>query len=136
VNAREFFTAVVVENYRASKAAPASFAALWNAIVSMNTVAEYVALDRLGYARLTRNDIDRAAETVRAQYSELRDIKICAETLKHVRKHLGQQVIATSTGVDTGDPTTWELQDGSKLHDLRATLERAYVVVSTMPEIK
>jgi hypothetical protein len=43
MDAKEFFSAVVVENYKEAIADPANLRKLWNAAVSMNTVAEYLA---------------------------------------------------------------------------------------------
>jgi len=52
MDAKEFFSAVVVENYKEAIADPANLRKLWNAAVSMNTVAEYLALHRAGYPTL------------------------------------------------------------------------------------
>jgi hypothetical protein len=43
MDAKEFFSAVVVENYKEAIADPANLRKLWNAAVSMNTIAEYLA---------------------------------------------------------------------------------------------
>jgi hypothetical protein len=43
MDAKEFFSVVVVENYKEAIADPANLRKLWNAAVSMNTVAEYLA---------------------------------------------------------------------------------------------
>jgi hypothetical protein len=47
MDAKEFFSVVVVENYKEAIADPANFRKLWNAALSMNTVAEYLALMEL-----------------------------------------------------------------------------------------
>ena len=60
--------------------------ALWNAVLSMNTLAEFVALHRLGYPLLTRKELDEKAKTIREEVTILETLKQCAETLKHVRK--------------------------------------------------
>ena len=48
-------------------------------------VAEWLALDRLGYPPISRKDLELEAQKIREQYS-LSDLKVCAETFKHVRK--------------------------------------------------
>jgi len=114
MDAREFYKEVVFKNYEESKADPASFRKLWNAVVSMNTVAKYVALDRLSYGSLARNEIDTKSREVRQQHAELQSLKDRAETLKHVRRHVDGRLIESSTGILPTDPTTWELSDGSE----------------------
>ena len=103
----------------------------------MNTVAEYVALDRLGYASLVRKQIDAKCDDVRQQYASLQSLKNLAETLKHVRRHAPRgQLTASSTGILPTDPTTWELNDGSTLRSLRDALDQAFEDCSTIPELK
>jgi hypothetical protein len=136
MDARDFFATVVTENYHEAKADPANFRKLWNALVSMNSVAEYLALNHLGYGSVLRKDIDTEAANIRKNYVDLNAVKECADTLKHVRRHIGQQLTGTSTGVMSGDPTSWELQDGSTLYDLRAVLDQAFATISSLPEFK
>lgn len=59
---------------------------LVNAIISMNTVAEFVALDRLKYCEVSLEVLAKQANDIREQFACLKDLKFCAETLKHVRK--------------------------------------------------
>ena len=128
VNAKEFFQEIVTKNYQESTADKASLRKLWNAVVSMNTVAEYVALAHLGYADdLERKDIDAKSSEVRKQYPNLQSLKKLAETLKHVRRHIPSgQLTASSTGIAPMDPTTWVWRDGSTLYNLRDALDRAF----------
>jgi hypothetical protein len=102
----------------------------------MNSVADYLALDHLAYGSVPRRRIDAEAANIRKNYADLNAVKECADTLKHVRRHIGQQTTATSTGVMSGDPTSWELQDGSTLYDLRAVLDQAFATISSLPEFK
>jgi hypothetical protein len=112
MDAKEFFSLVVVENYKEAIADPANLRKLWNAAVSMNTVAEYLALHRAGYPTLERWEVDEKAKAVRSQYPNLKAIKSYADRLKHVRKHEAQQVTASSTSISPQDPTSFvELKD-------------------------
>jgi hypothetical protein len=133
---KAFFENVVLKNYDAYRADPTCFSKLWNAVVSANSVADYVALHRLGYGTLLRKRIDAESERVRQEYPELQSIRERADTLKHVRRHVGQGLTETSTGILARDPTTWHLDDGSTLHSLRDVLDRAVAVLPTIPEIK
>ena len=54
MNAVDFFEDVVKRNYKQFVDDPDDLRLLWNAVVSMNTVAEYVALHRLGYVQVAR----------------------------------------------------------------------------------
>jgi len=82
----EFFHHVVKKNYEAHCSQPNDFHHLWNAVVSMNTVAEYLALERVDYAEISREDLAQRANKIRDKTLHLGDLKYCAETLKHVRK--------------------------------------------------
>jgi hypothetical protein len=136
MDARDFFATVVTENYYEAKADPAKSRKLRNALVSMNSVAEYLALNHLAYGCVDRKVIDAEATNIRKNSADLSAVRECADTLKHVRRHISQQPVATSTGVMSGDPTSWELQDGSMLYDLRAVLDQAFATISSLPEFK
>jgi hypothetical protein len=136
MDARDFFATVVTENYNQAKADPANFRKLWNALVSMNSVADYLALNQLAYGSVGRRGIDAVAAKIRMKYPALNAVRECADTLKHVRRHVGQQLVASSSGVMSGDPTSYELQDGSTLYDLRAVLDQAFATISSLPEFK
>jgi hypothetical protein len=109
MDAKEFFQEVVLKNYQEATADPASFRKLWNAVVSANTVAEYIALDQLGYAHLTRKQIDEKSEEIRRQYPSLQSLNERAVTLKHVRRHVSGKLIDSSTSISPNDPFTWVL---------------------------
>ena len=114
MDAADFFRDVVKPNYEAFCVDQNQLQGLWNAVVSMNTVAEYVALDRLGYEDLNREKLDKQAHAVREGNPILLDLKVCADTLKHVRK-LERKVrtevtsILSSTGILSNQPTTGSL---------------------------
>jgi hypothetical protein len=137
MDAREFFHDVVRRNYD-EFCASQTFKPLWNGIVSMNTVAEFVALHRLQYPPISRGDLANEAAQVRD--SILLDLKFCAETFKHVRKiedsrASGFTSIATSTGVDTSKPATWIIEENGKPHDLVRLLHDAFALLRGFPEL-
>jgi hypothetical protein len=130
----EFFSTVVKPNYEMAAANPSDFRLLWNAIVTMNTMAEFVALHRHDYAAISRSDLAAMATSIRD--SSLEDLKFCAETLKHVRKIDGGgssfRTVATSTGISPLNPGSWSV-DGLDLIDV---LQTAFRTLSTFPELK
>lgn len=132
MDAKEFFQTIVKPNYQESDRNPDDLRLLWNAVVSMNTVAEYVALDRLGYSSsLIRSKITSEADKIRKQFVELDKLNECAVTFKHVRRHKGQVRVATATGVSPDRPSTYRI-DGD---DLRLVLNQAYVAISQFQEL-
>jgi hypothetical protein len=86
MNAAKFFREVVESNYLEFNRNPDDVKMLWNAVVSMNTVPEFVALDRLGYAEKSAGELNCAAKAIREREPCLLALKECEETFKHVRK--------------------------------------------------
>jgi hypothetical protein len=111
----EFFNKVVKRNYEELTGNPDDFRSLWNAIISMNTVPEYMALDQHGYAQLSRDELARTANQIRKRDQSLIDLKSCAEALKHVRKIPPKDkqgsftVTVSSTVVSPIDRATWTI---------------------------
>jgi hypothetical protein len=129
MDAKEFFRIVVAENCKEAGADPTNFRKLWNAAVSINTVAEYLALDRAGYPTLKGGEVDKKAQAIREQIPELKAIKPHVDMLKHVRKHEGQEVSASSTGILPQDPNSFA--------DLRNQVEGTFATLSSsVPEFK
>jgi hypothetical protein len=129
MDAKDFFSHVVVENYQEANADPTNFRKQWNAAISMNTLAEFLALDRAGYPELKRDEVDAKADAVRKQYPVLGELKSHVNTLKHVRSHKGQELFESSTGIMPQDPKTFA--------DLTGVIERAYATTrSDIPECK
>jgi hypothetical protein len=129
MDAKDFFSHVVVENYKEANADPTNFRKQWNAAISMNTLAEYLALDRAGYPELKRDEVDAKADAVRKQYPVLGELKFHVNTLKHIRSHKGQELFESSTGIMPQDPKTFA--------DLTGVIERAYATTrSDIPECK
>jgi hypothetical protein len=136
MDAREFFREVVKPNYEESLKNPHSYRLLWNALVSMNTVAEFVALERLEYSPTSRKELMQSANVLRDQ--SLADLKFCVETLKHIRKIEDKPksnqkftTVETSTGILSHDPATWRV--GS--YELRDVLRRAFNTLIAFPEL-
>jgi hypothetical protein len=137
MDTREYFNYVVVPNYNEFVRRPTDFHLLWNALVSMNTVAEHLGLYQRGYGQVSRNELYREAQEIRGQLSGVEDLKFCADTLEHVRKIQDQgggkfTTIATSTGVDPADPTTWKVGG----HDLGKVAHDAFATLDNLPELK
>ncbi len=139
MTAAEFFHDIVKCNYLQFMSNTRNRRLLWNAVVSMNTEAEYVALDRLGYSQVSRQMLDQASNQVRDSNSILSDLKYFAETFKHVRKIKDHpnlaapfKTIATSTGISDHDLTTCKIDQ----HDLPEVLEKAFVTLSGLSELK
>jgi hypothetical protein len=111
MNAAAFFQDVAKRNCEDFIRKPDDFRLFWNAMVSMNTVAEYLALHDFGYKDVSRKTLSEGANTIRELHN-LTDLKFDAETFKHVRKIEDYrdktfEMIATSTAILPNDSTTW-----------------------------
>jgi len=130
----EFFDTVVKRNYDEFTKNPDDFRSLWNAIISMNTVPEYMALDRHGYAQVSRDELAHTANQIRKQDQSLIDLKFCAEALKHVRKIPPKDkqgsftVTVSSTIVSPIDRATWTIDS----YDLVNVAQRAFRALSAL----
>jgi hypothetical protein len=132
VDAREHFQYVVVPNYNEFVQSPSEFRLLASTILSMNTVAEYLGLDRRGYPLdVSRNQRRRGAREIRDDLS-LADLQVCADALKHVRINQAKDVTLSSTGIDRNDPATWKIGG----HDLVKVAHHAFATLNSLPELK
>jgi len=137
MDASQFFNTVVKRNYEEFTKNPNDFRSLWNAIVSMNTVPEYMALEQLQYAQVPREKLDATAEQIRAKDQSIIDLKTCAAALKHVRKTTRSNkqgsftITVTSTIASPIDRETWTI--GS--YDLVDVAQRAFSALSALPEL-
>jgi hypothetical protein len=136
MDTKKSYESVVLPNYEASKADPGSFQKIWNAIQSVSTLSEYVALERLEYGDVKRKDVDAVTDSVLRMYPDLYLLKDPATTLRHVRRHDGQEVTSSSTGIEPDNPATWVLEDGPSKHNLSDVLDRAMAVFPTVLETK
>lgn len=137
MDAIEYFCEVVKPNYQEHLAEPDDFRMLWNALVAMNTMAEFIALHRIGYAEMSRDELSKRGDAIRDQ--NLVDLKHCVNNLKHVRsiKDTPKQpvkfsTVATSTGISGGNPMTWTI--GS--HDLAIVCHKAFATLTGLPELQ
>jgi hypothetical protein len=133
MDAREYFQLIVRPNYYEFYGAQNSIRLLWNTIVSMNTVPEYLVLDRLKYPlELKREVLDAEAQKVREELG-LTELQYCANTFKHVRKlpRGHSNATASSTNIEPIDLATWVL-DG---HDLVQVAHSAFATLSKIPQL-
>ena len=129
MDANDFYKYVVVENCKETIADPTNFRKWWNAAVSMNTLAELLGIHRAGYPELKRKEFDKNTDAIRSQYPVFGELNSHVATLKHGRSHKGQELFASSTGIDPNDPKTFA--------DLTDVVERAYATTrSDIPEFK
>jgi hypothetical protein len=139
MKAAEFFRDIVEANYNEARANPNDLRLLINAILSMNTIAEFVALDRIDYTSVDRKQLNEKANDIRNASPALKNLKICAETLKHVRK-LPQKsnddfsLIPSSTGLSSYQPSTWVIKSPQMDYDLRGVLDNAFETIKQFPE--
>jgi hypothetical protein len=143
MDARKHFQSVVEPNYNDFVQSPTEYRFLDNTLSSGNTVAERLGLHQLEYGEVGRGLLTQEAQKIRKQSSSLEDLKFCAETLKHGRKiidHGGGKftTIATSTGIDPADPTTWKIcrQDRGITYDLVSVAHNAIATLKEHPELK
>jgi hypothetical protein len=74
MNAAEFFKGVAERNYEEFENSPEDLKSLWNSVVSMNTVAEYLALDQIGYTQVPRAVLDEQTKKIRDKHKSLSDL--------------------------------------------------------------
>jgi hypothetical protein len=139
MDATEFFQKIIKPNYEDAVRAPDDLRLLLNAIISMNTVAEFVALDRLGYAKISQQELAKRANDIRRQFPSLEDLKFCAETLKHVRKLSNTMtsdfsVTPSSTSISPSQPSTWIIETTYKTYYLKTVADEAFRTIQMLPE--
>jgi len=134
---KEFYQQVALKNYEDYKTDPTSYRKLWSTLVSANTVAEHVGLERLDYGPSTRTGLSNKAHEVRQDYPDLQSLNKRTIALKHVRSYVAGQLTETSTGISPSDPATWQWIDASgTTHDLRDVADRIFATFRTIPELK
>jgi len=138
MDAREYFREVASANYLAFARTRSDLRLLWNAVVSMNSVAEWVALHRLNYPPgLGRRELDDAADAIRQGCESLRHLLHCANTLKHVRRLSPppKGLIPSSTGLSTASPWLLDGINIGEVINVEDVLDRAYADVLGFPEL-
>jgi hypothetical protein len=134
MDALVYFEQIVKPDYEDAKNDPNDLRRLWHAIVSVNTVADAVALERLHYSDVGRRTHDKRSAEVRDTHQSLIDLQHCADALKHVRKQT-HDVTATSTNILPSDPSTWQIDINGKQQNLLTLLDQAYETITKFPEL-
>jgi hypothetical protein len=134
---RQFFYSIVKPNYEEVRSSPHDLRFVYNAIITMNTVAEYVALEQLNYENVDRMKLSQTANKIRDAHPSLRDLNDCAVTLKHVRKLGFHQTtsIISSTAFSPTDPSGWVIDFGAKQLNLFDVLYRAFSTLTSFAEL-
>ncbi len=139
---RVFFDEVVKPNYEDAKRATGNFRFVWNAILSLNTVPEYLAIHRLDYEEVDRTTLDNEGNRIRNEFPSLRRLKKCANALKHVRSmpknpkrsNVLPEITSTSTGILPSDTTTWTIDICARTYELPTILDEAFDTIKAFPE--
>jgi hypothetical protein len=124
MDAGEYFQRIVVSNYVDFQQSPNDIRLLFNALVSMNTVPEFLALHRRGYALdISRDKLLEDAQGIRGELG-LTALHFCANMFKHVRRipHGSSEITASSTSISPDDQGTWTVLG----HDLVEVVHEAF----------
>jgi hypothetical protein len=132
MDACEFFHQIVTPNCNDAMQRPFDLRLAWNAILSLNTMPEFLALHRLGYREnVDRKELDPEAAEIRKQHLSLANLNNEAIKLKHVRRLSGRKQnepfssIDSSTGYSTSESTP---------PDMRKVIHDAFETIKTFPE--
>jgi hypothetical protein len=134
MDARDYFEQIVKPNYYEAKDNPNDLRSVWNAILTMNTVAESIALERLNYGSVDRDTRIKRSSDIRETYPCLRDLQNCTDAMKHVRKQT-RDITATSTNILPTDPLTWQIDINGRQFNLLTMLDQAFETVTNFPEL-
>jgi hypothetical protein len=127
MDAYEFFHQIVEPNCENALRPPYHLRLAWNAIVSLNTVPEFIVLHRLGYKTdVDRDLLHREIEEIRKKYPALAQLNNEAIKLKHVRRLPRKEneplsSINSSTSHVISEPTLAELLE--TIHDAFQTMK-------------
>ena len=132
MDAYEFFHQIVEPNCENALRPPYNLRLAWNAILSLNTVPEFIVLHRLGYKTdVDRDLLYRETEDLRKKYPALTQLNNEAIKLKHVRRaqrkedeHLSS--INSSTSPVISEPTLAELLE---------TIRNAFQTINAFGEL-
>jgi hypothetical protein len=128
MDACEFFHQIVTPNYDEAMQSPFDLRLAWNAILSLNTMPEFLALHRLGYPEdVDQKVLYREAGKTRKKYSSLEKLNNEAIKLKHVRRLSGRKQnepfssISSSTSYSISEPTPADML--KVIHDAFETIK-------------
>jgi hypothetical protein len=126
MDAREYFQRIVVPNYAYFQERPNDIRLLFNALVSMNTVPEFLALHRRKYSLdISREELLQDAQGIREELG-LTTLQSCANMFKHVRRmRRGSSEITSSTAVSPDDQGTWTVLG----YDLADVVHKAFATL-------
>jgi hypothetical protein len=133
MDAPQYFQRVVVPNYEHFERSPNDIRLLFNALLSMNTVPEFLAVHRRGYALdICRDDLDEEAEAIRLDLG-LEDLQLCTNMFKHVRRMRrgSGEITASSTAIAPDDQATWNVLGC----DLVEVVRKAFGTIKGVPEL-
>jgi len=132
MNAHQYFATIAKPNYEDAKRKADELRLLWNAIVSLNTVPEFLALEQLDYdPELDQQSLYVKADKIRDKFPALRTLKKCANTFKHARSIRPKRnstrfsSISSSTGISPEDRSTWVITIDEVEHKLFDILDAA-----------
>ena len=135
MDARDFFHEVVKRNYDEFVRSPNDIRLLWNVLVSMNTLPEFLALQQREYPpSISRNELYKLAEEIRGDLSGFDELKFCADALKHIRKNFKDQgggSTVSTTGLLPDDQATWTIVG----YDLVKVVHNAFATLQEIPEL-
>jgi hypothetical protein len=132
MDAYEFFHQIVEPNCENALRPPYHLRLAWNAIVSLNTVPEFIVLHRLGYKTdVDRDLLYRETEDIRKKYPALTQLNNETIKLKHVRRLPPKEneplsSINSSTSHVISEPTLAELLE---------TIRDAFQTIKAFPEL-
>lgn len=145
MNTFDFFYTVVRYNYDEFRARQYDYRLLWNALMAMNTVPEYIVLEKENFRDdMSRDELYEKANKVREADEILTVLRKCVETMRYGGKVDGKQkavqassppegdAAETSTGNEMLDDAIWRLLERDREYDLADLAHKAFPVVQEL----
>ena len=133
MDAYEFFHQIVTPNCNEAMRPPFDLRLAWNAILSLNTMPEFLALHRLGYPEnVDRKVLDREAKEIRKRHLPLEKLNNEAIKLKHVRRLSGQKQNEPFSSIDSS--TSYSILEPAPA-DMLKVIHDAFETMKAFPEI-
>jgi hypothetical protein len=132
MDACEFFHQIVTPNCNDAMRSPFDLRLAWNAILSLNTMPEFLALHRLGY----RENVDlkalgREVDELRKKHLSLAKLNSEAIKLKHVRPLWGRN--RKEPFSSTYSSTSYSISEPAPA-DIRKVIHDAFETIKAIPE--
>lgn len=132
MDAYEFFHQIVEPNCENALRPPYHLRLAWNAILSLNTVPEFIVLHRLGYKTdVDRDLLYRETEEIRKKYPALAQLDNEAIKLKHVRGLPRKD----DEPLSSIKPSPSDVISEPTLADLLETIREAFQTMKAFPEL-